>query len=373
MLKIKKKNPLINTILFAFLAVIVLGLLSFVIASKIYLGPKDKNSDEAIQFIVEPGSSKNKIADDLEKKGLIKNALFFKLYIKLNSSKELYAGTYNLTKSMSINEIIDILNSNKSIENEGISATFIEGKRLTDYAKKIAEIINNNTNEESTTPEKIIDYLDSDEFVDKMIEKYWFITDVVKNSEIYHPLEGYLFPDTYNFKRNVTVDEIINKLISTMGQKLEVYKNDIEISDYTVHELLTLASIVELEGSNSDDRKGVAGVFYNRLESGWTLGSDVTTYYAVNKDFSRDLSIKNLQSCNGYNTSARSTCPIIGLPVGPIASPSLASIDAVIEPEEHEYYYFVADKYKKTYFSKTQGEHDKTVSSLKKQGLWYEY
>ena len=366
MFKIKKKNTLVNKLLLVLLSLIVVGLAAFVIASKILLGPVDKNNDKVVEFVVETGSSKNAIANKLEKAGLIKSALFFKFYIKLNASKELYAGTYNLTKSMDVNEIIDVLNSNKSKENESIIITFIEGKRLTDYASKIASTLN-------LKKEDVIAYLDSKEFVDKQIEKYWFITDIVYDEDIYHPLEGYFFPDTYEFKKNATVDDIADKLLKTMEQKLDVYKDEIEVSGHTPHELLTLASIIELEGSTSDDRAGVAGVFYNRLNAKHQLGSDVTTYYGVQKDFSRDLSNSNLRACNGYNTRAESSCPIKGLPVGPICSPSLASIAATIEPEEHDYYFFVADKNKKTYFSKTYSEHTKTVSRLKKEGLWYQY
>lgn len=366
MLKNKKKNPLINKILLIVLSLVVLVLVAFVIISKIYLEPVNKNDDTIINFVVEKGSSKNSIAEKLEKAGLIKNALVFKVYIKLNASKELYAGTYQLSKNMDVNEIIEILNSNKSIENNGITVTFIEGKRLTDYANKIASVLN-------LKADDVIKYLDSKEFVDDKIEKYWFITDAVYDEKIYHPLEGYFFPDTYEFKIDSTIDDIANKLLSAMESKLEVYKNEIEVSDYTPHELLTLASIIELEGASSNDRAGVAGVFYNRLNRGEPLGSDVTTYYGVQKDFSRDLSNANLSSCNGYNTRSESTCPIIGLPVGPICSPSLASISAAIMPEENDYYYFVADKNKKTYFSKTYSEHVKTVSNLKKEGLWFQY
>ena len=353
-----KKYPIINKILLIILILIILTLGAFVITSKIYLSPVDKNNEEVIKFVVEPGSSKNSIADKLAKSGLIKSALFFKFYIKLNQSKELYAGTYNLSKSMDVNEIIEVLNSNKSIENESITITFLEGKRLSDYAMD---------------KEEVIKYLDSKEFIDDKIEKYWFLTDKVYNEKIYHPLEGYLFPDTYEFKKNATIDDIVNKLLKTMEQKLEVYKKEIDLSKFSVHELLTLASIVELESGGAEDRAGIAGVFYNRLNRNEPLGSDVTTYYGVNKDFSKDLSNNNLKSCNGYNTRAESSCPIYGLPVGPICSPSLASISAVIEPEKHDYYYFVADKNKKTYFSKTYSEHVKKVSSLKQVGLWYNY
>ena len=162
-------------------------------------------------------------------------------------------------------------------------------------------------------------------------------------------------------------------MIKTMGKKLEVYKDEITVSNLNIHELLTLASIIELEGAGSDDRAGVAGVFYNRIDAGWTLGSDVTTYYGVQKNFNKDLSWSNLKACNGYNTRAESSCPIKGLPVGPICSPSLNSISSAIEPKKNDYFYFVADKNKKTYFSKTYNEHTKVVSNLKKEGLWYQY
>ena len=368
----RKKNTLLNKIVFVILALFIIGLLSFVVISKIYLGPVDVKDNTPIEFVSD-SSSGYATAVKLEKAGLVKNALFLKLYLKLHPNIVFKKGTYILTKSMSVEEIISILDDGgKSKENEGIGITFIEGKRLTDYAKVIADKLNKvNTNK--ITADDVMKVIDNDEFVNKMIDKYWFITDTIKNSNIYHPLEGYLFPETFEFKKDATVEEIVERLISTMGQKLEVYKDELEISDYTVHELLTLASIIELEGANSDDRKGVAGVFYNRLATGEPLGSDVTTYYGVRKDFSRDLSKANLRACNGYNTRAESECPIYGLPVGPICSPSLASISATIEPEEHDYYYFVADKSKKTYFSKTYSEHVNTIKELKDKGLWYEY
>ncbi len=366
MTKLKRGNSALTRVLLICFSLIILILVCFVIASSIFLSPVNKNSDDTVKFEIKSGTSKNMIADELEKAGLIKNALFFKVYIRFNINTELYAGTYNLSKSMSVDEIINVISSNKSIENAGITVTFIEGKRLKDHAKKIAEYFD-------YTEEEVLKVANSEAFINNAIDKYWFVTEKVKDEKIYYPLEGYFFADTYNLKKNSTIEEILNTMLYNMGQKLNDYKEDIELSDYSVHEILTLSSIVELEGSNSNDRKGVAGVFYNRLKNGETLGSDVTTYYGVKKEFDKDLSIKNLENCNAYNTSSRSTCPIIGLPVGPIASPSLASIAATIEPEEHDYYYFVADKYGKTYFDITYKEHTQTVAKLKKDGLWYEY
>lgn len=361
-----KKNSKLGMIILIISLLAIISLIFFAVISKSYLAPVDKNNDSYIEFTVKSGWGKNTIADELEKAGLIKNALFFKFYIKFNAHKELYAGTYNISKSMDVNEIIALLNSNKSLENESVTITFIEGKRITDYASLIAKTFNYPENE-------VLEKAKDPEFIKKLIKTYSFITDSVLNEKIYYPIEGYLFPDTYSFKKTATIEEIFDKMIKTMSDKLKVYEDEINVANLNMHELLTLASIVELEGANSNDRAGVAGVFYNRINAGWSLGSDVTTYYAVKKDFTKDLSLNDLKSCNGYNTRAESTCPIIGLPVGPIASPSLASITAVIEPEVHDYYYFVADKNKKTYFNKTYTEHDKTIKTLKTEGLWYEY
>ena len=136
--------------------------------------------------------------------------------------------------------------------------------------------------------------------------------------------------------------------------------------------MLTLASIVELEGTKNSDRAGIAGVFYNRLSSGWSLGSDVTTYYAAKIDMhERDLYLSELNDYNAYNT--RHSMMAGRLPVGPICIPGLDSISATSNPTNHDYYYFVADKNKKTYFSKTDAEHNSLVASLKEQNLWYEY
>ena len=133
-----------------------------------------------------------------------------------------------------------------------------------------------------------------------------------------------------------------------------------------------MSSIVELEGANSDDRKGIAGVFYNRLDANQPLGSDVTTYYASKVEFSdRDLYQVEINAANNYNT--RSSHLAGKLPIGPICNPSIKSIEAVLYPVTHDYYYFVADVNGKTYFSKTYNEHLSTRNDLIEAGLWYMY
>ena len=344
------------------LLLILILITSFAIIFFHSLSPVDKKNEKEITFTVENGWGKNKIIKELKNKDLIRSEFFSKIIVKLKN-KELYAGTYKLSKDLSTNEILEIIEDGKNIENESIKITFVEGKRLTTYVKQISENFPYNE-------EEILNTLSNKEYLNTLINKYWFITEDILNEKIYYPLEGYLYPDTYEFKKNSKLEEIIEKMLDNMDSKLTNYKDEIKLSSYSIHQILTLASIVELEGVNKEDRSMVAGVFYNRLKSGMSLGSDVTTYYAVKKDFSRDLSQNDLDSCNGYNT--RGTC-VTGLPVGPIASPSLSSLSATIEPTENEYYYFVADKEKNTYFSKTSSEHVQTVAKLKSEGKWFTY
>ena len=270
------------------------------------------------------------------------------------------AGKYNLNTNLNTKEIIDILNEGKVID-ESITLTLIDGKRITDYVKTIATTFN-------IEEKDILDTLSDETYLNELINKYWFITEDILNKKLYYNLEGYIYPDTYRIDKNATIKEIINKTIDNMATKLESYKEKIENSKYSYHELLTLASIVELEASTEEDRLNVAGVFYNRLNNGWTLGSDVTTYYGARKTFQDNIG-PYLNSCNDYNT--RGTC-LKGLPVGPICNPSIISIKSAIEPSENDYFYFVADVYKKVYFSKTDGEQQKVISDLINKGIWLE-
>ena len=357
-----KPEILLQKIVFGLFTIGIICLIAFAGISILFLRPVDASSETTVKFTVQEGWSKSDIAKKLEEAQLIRSEFFFKFYMKVND-KEMYAGTYELSRSMSVDEIIKTLNSANSAENETITVTFIEGKRLTDYAKKISANF-------AYTEEEVLAKLADEVYLRTLIEKYWFVTESILAKDIYYPLEGYLFPDTYIIKKSATIEEIVDKLLSTMDSKLSIYKEEITLSNLNIHEILTLASIVELEGANSNDRSGVAGVFYNRLKTGMTLGSDVTTYYAVKKDFSVDLTYKDLSACNAYNT--RGTC-VPGLPVGPIASAGLSSINATVEPATHDFYYFVADKEKKTYFSKDGAEHARTVAKLKQEGKWYEY
>ncbi len=341
-----------------FLVLLVIGVVIFYQISL----RKVSNDDTEIFFEIESGMSISNIVSTLKEENLIKNSFVTKVYIKLHDINNLQAGVYVLKRNMNTKEILNKFVTGDCFKEEKL-VTFIEGKRLVDYVKVIA-------NNFPYSEDEILNVLSDKEYLQELINKYWFITDEILNDEIYYPLEGYLFPDTYMFNKNASIKEIIEVLINGLGNKLEPYKDKIMAGNMSVHELLTLASIVELEGASSEDRSGVASVFYNRLKDNWHLGSDVTTYYAFGKNFDVELTIDEYNTCNPYNT--RSTC-FTGLPVGPICSVSLDSLVSTINPAESDYYYFVADKNKKTYYAKDYNEFNNIINELKSNGLWYTY
>ena len=353
-----KKLKIGVVILLVLLAMIFLG--GFIYNYE--LSPVSRDSEKVIVEIKE--GSIYSIGDTLYKEGLIRNTLIFKVYVKVNGVNSLKASTYELDKNMSLKEIIKVLEAGNGYNPDEITIIFKEGLNV----RKIAKLVEENTNNSYDDFMKLMN--DSD-FIDKKIDEYWFLTDSIKNSKIYYPLEGYLFPETYAFlNKDVTVEDIVDTMLKEMGKVLEGYKDKIENSEYNIHELMTLASIVELEGASADDRASVAGVFYNRLHDGWVLGSDVTTYYYLKiDDFKQSLNgNKNLYTCdNAYDTRCTS---FVGLPVGPISNPGKESIDAVINYKKHNYYYFVADCNKKTYLNKDATGHYNTIQKLKNEGNW---
>lgn len=348
--------------------IIVSAILLFVIlCGFVYrIGIGRVSKDETLKEIeVTSGNTYMSVSKILKDNHLIKSEFFFKVYVKLHKPTSLQAGKYELSENMSVKEIISVLSNGSTYNPNVVSLTFKEGINMRNVAKIIAENTEN-------TEEDVFVTLSDTNYLDELIKKYWFVTEAVKNKNIYYSLEGYLFPNTYSVNKTDSVKKIFEMMLDNMSLKLSPYKEQIQSSTHNIHEILTLASIIELEAGNSNDRSGVAGVFYNRLKSGWSLGSDVTTYYGAKIELhERDLYQREIDEYNAYNT--RSSQMAGRLPVGPICLPSLDSISAAVNPTISEYYYFVADKNKKTYFSKTYEEHAQTVASLKSQGLWYEY
>ncbi len=323
------------------------------------------NKGESLTFNVKSGENYNSISDELKEAGLIRSELIYKIYIKIMNPSNLEAGNYRLSRSMNVSELIDTLKKGATDDREVVNITFVEGKNMRYVIDKITENFN-------ITDEEILNTLKDKTYLNNLIQNHWILKSNIENNEIYYSLEGYLYPDTYEFYKDSTINEIFEKMIDNLEIKMNPYKEEIENSGYTFHQILTLASIIEQEAGNSNDRKGVAGVFYNRLNDNWSLGSDVTTYYAEKIElWSRDLYSSEIKECNSYNT--RASCMAGKLPVGPICNPSINSIIASIEPTESDYYYFVADIYGQTYFNETESGHTKTVAQLKREGKWYQY
>lgn len=352
--KVKPLGILIILFLLASVFLISVG------GSIIYLGsPVDKNDTKNIEVEIKSGTSSGSIGKILKDKDLIKSDFYFKLYLKLHDINDLKATTYQFNKSMSTAEIISYLQKGNAYNPDAIKITFKEGLWITDYATVISENTNN-------TYDDVINKFKDKEYAKTLIDKYWFLTEAILDNNIYYPLEGYLSPDTYYFDgKDVSVETIITKMLDETGNKLSSYKDTIKDN---VHYYMTMASIVELEGTNTENRKNITSVFINRLNNGMNLGSDVTTYYGLQVSMKNDLSSAQFASVNGYNT--RSTTMIGKMPVGPICNFSESSIEASVNPTQTDYYFFVADKHGNIFFTKTNSEHVAKVNEIKANGDW---
>lgn len=356
--KLKKKFKIILVLV----AILLIGIATL-LGTYCYFKSPVSNDKKEVSIVIENGSTISDIAALLKKEGLIKNENFFKLYVKLKKVSNVYAAKYYFSPSMNLDEIINTLNEGGYNENE-ISITFKEGINMRGIAKLIKE---NTSNSEDDVYKKLKD----EKYLNSAIEKYWFLTDDIKNSKIYYSLEGYLFPDTYRFNsKDVTVEEIFNKMLDQMEKELNKYKKQIENSKYSIHELMTLASITQSEGYNEDDFKNIASVFYNRLKTGMALGSCVTSYYGVKKDMTDELLQKDIDASNPYNTRGNNP---VSFPVGPISMPGAKALDATLDPIETSYYFFVSCKNSKLYFTKTLNEHERMITKLQNEGLWLEW
>lgn len=353
---IKVKNVII--------AIMILLLLLFNLALGVFMLGMRKvdNKDTKVEVTIKSGMSVDSILSLLKEENLIRNEFFSKVYVRLNNFN-MQAGLYEFSTSMNSREIIKNISNGKVTNKYNINITFKEGKNIRHY---IDEIVSNTNN----TEDDVYDVLNNEEYIDSLIDTYWFLTEEIKKEGIYYPLEGYLFPETYTFSnKDVSVRQIISVMLNQTGKILNKYKNQIEEKGLSVHEFMTLASIVELEGMYDADRKEIAGVFNNRLKHGDSLGSDVTTYYAVKKDMGKypELLQSDIDFDSPYNTRLAKMAG--KLPIGPISNPGEASIVASIEPKETDNYFFVADcTTGKTVFTKTFDQHVSEVNRIHASG-----
>lgn len=292
-----------------------------------------------------------KVINDLYEAKIIKSKIASSIYFKLHGNIVVKAGTYELDRSYDTKQIFRIISGNNSIK-DTIKVTFVEGKRIVDYAKVISDNFGYSESE-------VLKVLNDTDYLKELIKKYDFLTNDILNSDIYYPLEGYLFPDTYEFYKDSSIKTIIEKMLDKTKKVLDNYSTSLSSSKYNIHEILTIASIIESETMMASDRSIVSQVIYKRLNKNMSLGMDVTAYYGAKKALSETLTSSDLNSKNAYNT--RNT-DFLGLPVGPICNPRQASIEAALNPSDTDYLYFYADiKTGKLYFAKTYQEHQELI------------
>lgn len=316
-----------------------------------------QKESEKVEFVIKNGLSKMEIINNLKTAGLIKSKYATLAYLYFNSDIKLQAGTYELDRNMKPQDIIEKISKGDVVINT-ISFTLVEGKNMTDFINLVKEKLKIPESEIKST-------LKDPQFLNELIEKYDFLTSEILNDKIYYALEGYLFPDTYEIAENATLKDLIIKMLNNTKSKLD--KIDFSHSNHSIHEILTMASIIELEISNATDRPVVSQVFWKKLETGDWLGSCVTTKYAVGKSMSDNLTFEDLRSENYYNTYAHNPLMKGKLPAGPIGSISLNSIEAALNPSDTDYLYFIANLCTgETFFNKDYSEHLKKQVELKR-------
>lgn len=322
---------------------------------------------ESCEMDIPYGSPTSAIAEKLEETGAVKMPILFRLYSKLKGYENQYKyGLYTFNNDIGYEKIADML-MNDGAKAESVTVTIPEGTGINDYTK--------NVNGEDVTVKGIATLLEQAGVCSKAdfiyaLNEVEFDTKLLKNCNVgktYYSLEGYLFPDTYDFyayDSKECAKMVVERLIKQTDSKItdDMYKRADELG-YTMNEILTMASIIQMEaGQSTESMADVAAVFYNRLNSKdfATLGSSPTCYYGE--------SFKNDDGrYNTYNVK--------GLPPGPLCSPGIDAINAALYPTQNsDYYYFVTDKNGNFYFHKTMAEQNATIAKLQQGDNWiYEY
>ena len=329
------------------------------------LQPVDADSKQYVTVQIPEGSNVQEIGKTLEDAGLIKHGLVFSLYAKYKNYADLKSGYYNLQKSMSTEDIIHELQKGGTAEaQEPVLATLTipEGYTIDQMAQAVGQL--QGDFKEPLTADAFLAKVQDDSFISQEVAKYPSLLESLptKESGVRYRLEGFLFPATYSIKESTTVESLIDEMLAAMDKTLAPHYSTIKSKNLTVNELLTIASLVEKEGAKTEDRKLIAGVFYNRLNLGMPLQSNIAILYAQGK-LGQKIS---LADDAGIDTSINSPYNVytnLGLMPGPVDSPSLDAIESSINQTKSENLYFVADVTDgKVYYASNKEEHDRNVA-----------
>ena len=328
------------------------------------LQPIDPSSKQYVKVQIPEGSNSQEIGSILEKSGLIKHGLLFTAYVKYKNYSDLKSGYYNLQKSMSTEDLIKALQKGGTPEpQEVVYANLIipEGFTLEQIAQTVAQL--QGEFKEPLTTEAFMAKVQDENFIAQEVAKYPKLLESLpaKDSGVRYRLEGYLFPATYTIKESTTIESLIDEMLATMDKNLSPHYATIKEKNLTVNELLTIASLVEKEGAKTEDRKLIAGVFYNRLNLGIPLQSNIAILYAEGK-LGQKISLADDVAIDTAIDSPYNVYTNIGLMPGPVDSPSLDAIESSINQTKSDNLFFVANVQDgKVYFAATKEEHDKNV------------
>jgi UPF0755 protein len=280
------------------------------------------SGNQEVIFTIAEQESVDDVANRLKDAGLIRSATYFKFKMRLsNADTNLRAGRFSLRQGMTVNEIIDSLTSPESVE--VLEVRFQEGWRTEEYVDRLLEL-------------GLIS--SSEQFMDAINDGQWNY-DFLASRPSDATLEGFLFPDTYQFRADATPEDVINTLLSTFDRKVPPeLRAKADALGYNFYQVVSIASIIEREAVVPDERPIIASVYYNRLEQNMPLQADPTVQYAVGHpgDWWPELTQEDSDQDSPYNTYQYP-----GLP-GPICNPSLSSIEAALNPAQTDYLYFVA-------------------------------
>ncbi|MDK2820133.1 MAG: hypothetical protein PWP31_98 [Clostridia bacterium] len=302
----------------------------------VYYPSISKNS--TVEITIPPGASTAYIADYLTQKGIVRNPLIFRLLtVAMGKDKELKPGNYIITPDLTLPEIVNLLAKGNI---EQIKFTVPEGYTI----KQIAELLEKK------------DIVKKEAFLEATSKEYSFdFLQGIPQGPNY--LEGFLFPDTYIVAKDTTPEKIIEMMLGRFEQVYEeISKGKNPVANYSIREIVILASIVEREAKVDAERAKIAGVFVNRLKRGMKLRSCATVEYLL-PETKPVLTYDDLEIESPYNTYK-----VYGLPPGPISNPGRASLMAALEPEETDYLYFTAKPDGTHYFSRTLSEHNQATA-----------
>ncbi|HEX7056366.1 MAG TPA: endolytic transglycosylase MltG [Bacilli bacterium] len=311
------------------------------------LQPMEPTGSE-VHVQIEKGMDTRSIADALAEHGIIRDSFIFTLYVKYkHEGSRFQAGEYAMKPGIKLDDIIQKLNSGDTVKAATVRFTIPEGYTVEQIADKLGKlgIVNK---------EKFLALAKKPELFSAK-----HIGDIPKNPALKEPLEGYLFPETYEMKKGSTEQEIIERMLQELDRKLDTlpadWQSKMQKNGVTFHQLLTIASLIEREAVLPEERPIISSVIYNRLHNKqpMPLQIDATIQYALGKQKEK-LYADDLKVDSPYNTYLH-----LGLPPGPIADPSLASIKAALEPASTKYYYYVTRKDGSNghYFAKDFNEH----------------